>query len=614
MIRISQIKLPCGHSQGALEEKIRKTLRTGSRSLRFKIVRHSIDARRKPQLLDIFTVDADTGMNPKEESSLIRRLKNKNVSVSPGTAYRFPGPGTEKLEHRPVIIGAGPAGLFCALFLSERGYRPVLLERGRRMEERTGDVLKYWKTGLLDPLSNVQFGEGGAGTFSDGKLNTQINDKTGRSDQVLRIFTENGAPESILYESKPHIGTDRLRRVIPNIRKRIEAAGGEVRFDTVCTGFVFSDDPASHAEEENEGVRRLRGIQIRKTGDHTSPSDFMPADVVILAIGHSARDTMEEIFREGIPMEQKQFAVGFRVAHPQRLIDQSQYGISDPAELEKLGLSASPYKLTARALSGRGVYSFCMCPGGYIVNASSEKGHVCVNGMSDEKRDSGWANSAVVITVGQKEFGDPHVLAGMRFQRSLEKKAFLMGNGSIPVQSYSEFREGFNSDSRGRASAGSACDSNDHSGLFSVGTDTDETGAYKAGAHTAGSDESGDLNEHACQAFEAPWAKGSCVKAPLHRLLPDQLALDFIEGMEEFGKKIDGFSGPEAIVAGIESRTSSPVRITRGSTLESVGVRGLYPCGEGAGYAGGIMSAAMDGIRVAEAIAAKFAPFSSQDR
>lgn len=571
MIRISQIKLPCGHSRGALEGKIRKTLRTGSRSLRFKIVRHSIDARKKPQLLDIFTVDVETGMKPKEEASLLRRLKNKNVTISPGSAYRFPGPGTEKLQHRPVIIGAGPAGLFCALFLSERGYRPVLLERGRRMEERTEDVLKYWETGVLDPLSNVQFGEGGAGTFSDGKLNTQINDKTGRSDQVLRIFTENGAPESILYESKPHIGTDRLRRVIPNIRKRIEAAGGEVRFNTVCTEFVFSDLSDDNARGENTGLRRLMGIRIHTSGDDNGPSDFMPADAVVLAIGHSARDTMEEIFREGIPMEQKQFAVGFRVAHPQLLIDQSQYGISDPEELGKLGLSASPYKLTARASSGRGVYSFCMCPGGYIVNASSEKGHVCVNGMSDEKRDSGWANSAVVITVGQEEFGDPHVLAGMRFQRSLEKKAFLMGKGSVPVQSYSEFRTEYNSDSHDRAPA------------------------------------------NAGPAFEAPWAKGRCVKAPLHSLLPDRLTADFIEGMEEFGKKIEGFSGPEAVVAGIESRTSSPVRITRGSTLESVGVRGLYPCGEGAGYAGGIMSAAMDGMRVAEAIAARFAPFSSQE-
>ena len=613
MIRISQIKLPCGHSQGALEEKIRKTLRTGSRSLRFKIVRHSIDARKKPQLLDIFTVDVETGMKSKEEASLVRRLKNKNVTISPGSAYRFPGPGTEKLQHRPVIIGAGPAGLFCALFLSERGYRPVLLERGRRMEERTEDVLKYWETGVLDPLSNVQFGEGGAGTFSDGKLNTQINDKTGRSDQVLRIFAENGAPESILYESKPHIGTDRLRRVIPNIRKRIEAAGGEVRFNTVCTEFVFSDLSDDNAGGENTGLRRLMGIRIRTSGDDSGPSDFMPADAVVLAIGHSARDTMEEIFREGIPMEQKQFAVGFRVAHPQRLIDQSQYGISDPAELGKLGLSASPYKLTARASSGRGVYSFCMCPGGYIVNASSEKDHVCVNGMSDEKRDSGWANSAVVITVGQEEFGDPHVLAGMRFQRSLEKKAFLMGRGSIPVQSYSEFRTEYNSDSHDRAPAGSACDSNGHSGFFPGKAGLNETGKDGTCSYTAGSHESDNDNKNAGQAFEAPWAKGRCVKAPLHILLPDRLTADFIEGMEEFGKKIEGFSGPEAVVAGIESRTSSPVRITRGSTLESVGVKGLYPCGEGAGYAGGIMSAAMDGMRVAEAIAAKFAPFSSKE-
>ncbi len=578
MIRISQIKLPCGHSRGALEEKIRKTLRMGSRNLNFSIVRHSIDARKKPQLLDIFTVDVVTGMKPSEEQSLIRRLKNKNIAASPATVYRFPDSGSEVLRHRPVIIGAGPAGLFCALFLSEHGYRPIVIERGSRMEERTADVLRYWETGVLNPLSNVQFGEGGAGTFSDGKLNTQINDKTGRSNEVLRIFARNGAPESILYESKPHIGTDRLREVIPLIRRKIEAAGGQVCFNTVCTGFVFDHEkheaagPAGSADAAeltgSDYVRRLKGIYIRKTGDNAGDPVFLPADAVVLAIGHSARDTMEEIFREGIPMEQKQFAVGFRLAHPQSVIDESQYGISDPARIAGLGLSASPYKVTARASSGRGVYSFCMCPGGYIVNASSEEGHVCVNGMSDEQRDSGWANSAIVITVGQEEFGSSDVLAGMRFQRSLEKKAFLMGKGAVPVQTYAGFRDSF----RALSGAGEMCAPDSQN------------------------------------SFSAPWAKGRCVSAPLHTLLPEDLTSDFIEGMEQFGRKIHGFDGPQAIVAGIESRTSSPVRITRGSTLESTGAAGLYPCGEGAGYAGGIMSAAMDGMRVAEAIASRFAP------
>ena len=602
MIRISQLKLPCGHSEGALEEKIRKTLRTGSRNLSFTIVRHSIDARKKPLLLDIFTVDVDTGMKPAEEQSLIRRLKNKNIASSPVSVYRFPDSGSEILSHRPVIIGAGPAGLFCALFLSEHGYRPIVIERGSKMEERTADVLRYWETGVQDPLSNVQFGEGGAGTFSDGKLNTQINDKTGRSNEVLRIFARNGAPESILYESKPHIGTDRLREVIPRIRRKIEAAGGQVRFNTVCTGFVFD-----HAKPEAAGpagaagasdlpgsdhVRRLKGIYIQKSWDKAGDPVFLPADAVVLAIGHSARDTMEEIFREGIPMEQKQFAVGFRVAHPQSVIDESQYGISDPSRIASLGLSASPYKVTARASSGRGVYSFCMCPGGYIVNASSEEGHVCVNGMSDEKRDSGWANSAIVITVGQEEFGSSDVLAGMRFQRSLEKKAFLMGKGAVPVQTYTGFREGFRALSRAGEMSAPDLQNDPADGL----------------SDSFSENPSHNILDSPRDSFSAPWAKGSCVNAPLHTLLPEDLTSDFIEGMEQFGRKIHGFDGPQAIVAGIESRTSSPVRITRGSTLESTGAAGLYPCGEGAGYAGGIMSAAMDGMRVAEAIASRFAP------
>lgn len=342
MIRISQLKLPCGYTEGALENKIRKTLRIQDRPLHFTIVRHSVDARKKPLLFDMYTVDVDTKLSPKEEASLLRRLKNKNITPAPRDQYRFPDPGSRILPHRPVVIGAGPAGLFCALFLAEHGYRPLVIERGRRMEERTGDVESFWKTGLLDPASNVQFGEGGAGTFSDGKLNTQINDKTGRSARVLRVFVDEGAPESILYEGKPHIGTDRLRKVIPRIRERIERAGGEVRFETVCTGFTF--DSASAVP----GGRKLTGIKLRpayeagkKTDerlpdaerntdvpvsdaenktDERLPEQWIPAEVVVLAIGHSARDTIEELYREKIPLEQKQFAVGFRVAHPQSQI------------------------------------------------------------------------------------------------------------------------------------------------------------------------------------------------------------------------------------------------------------------------------------------------------
>ena len=543
MIRISQIKLPCGHSQGALEEKIRKTLRTGSRSLNFKIVRHSIDARKKPQLLDIFTVDVKTGMKPKEEASLVRRLKNKNVIISPGSAYRFPGPGTEKLQHRPVIIGAGPAGLFCALFLSERGYRPVLLERGRRMEERTEDVLKYWETGVLDPLSNVQFGEGGAGTFSDGKLNTQINDKTGRSDQVLRIFTENGAPESILYESKPHIGTDRLRRVIPNIRKRIEAAGGEVRFNTVCTEFVFSDLSDDNAGGENTGLRRLMGIRIRTSGDDNGPSDFMPADAVVLAIGHSARDTFEMLCRKNVAMKQKNFSIGVRIEHLQKDIDAAQYG-----ENHELDLPAAEYKL-AYHNGERACYSFCMCPGGEVMASSSEDGCIVTNGMSNYARNGRNANAGLLVNILPSDISSDDPLAGVYFQRELERKAFELGggNGYAPVQRYEDFKNDTKSDHIGKI---------------------------------------------------VPTYKPGYALSNLREILPDYVCDSLEEGIEYFNGKIRGFSDPDAVLTAVESRTSSPVTVIRDEHFNA-SVRGIYPCGEGCGYAGGITSAAVDGIKVA---------------
>ena len=616
MIRISQLRLPCGYAEGALENKIRKTLRLDGRALRYTIVRHSVDARKKPQLFDTYTVDVDAGLGAKEESALLRRLKNKNVSLALGVEYRFPENGTEPLPHRPVVIGAGPAGLFCALFLAEHGYRPLLIERGRKMEDRTADVERFWETGRLDPASNVQFGEGGAGTFSDGKLNTQVNDRTGRSGQVLRIFVDAGAPESILYEGMPHIGTDRLREVIPRIRRRIEEAGGQVRFETVCKGFTFADpDPA---ETDPVAPRRLTGLTLRPAYPQQGSSsqtdewteEWIPAEAVVFAVGHSARDTIEELYREKIPLEQKQFAVGFRVAHPQALIDESQYGVSEAEELRRMRLTASPYKLTARASSGHGVYSFCMCPGGYIVNASSEQEHLCVNGMSDEGRDSGWANSAIVITVGEAEFGSDHVLAGMAFQRKLEKRAWEIGKGAVPIQQYQDFRSSFFEDNRFVLDNRLVSDNMDSGDLKmdsdDLKMDADDLKTVDDDLKTAAD----DLKTEESFAEEA--VKGSCRKAPLHRLLPPELTKDFIEGMDQFGRRIKGFDGRDAIVAGIESRTSSPVRIPRGDTLESTGAAGLYPCGEGAGYAGGIMSAAMDGIRIAEAIARRYAPYTAE--
>lgn len=553
MIRISQLKLPCGHSRGDLEGRVRKILRLGGgEPLRIEIRKHSIDARKKPQLFDIYTVDADLGIGLSAEKKRIAKLRSKDISVVQPSEYSFPEAGCEKMEKRPVVIGAGPAGLFCALMLAEHGYRPILLERGRSIEHRSSDIEKYWETGVLDPSSNIQFGEGGAGTFSDGKLNTQINDKTGRSAEVLRIFVSAGAPEDILYEGKPHIGTDKLRTVIPAIRERIIAAGGEVRFEAQVTDLKI-----------REGA--VRAVILQDGG-------LLETDTVVLAPGHSARDTIRALYERGIPMQQKDFAVGLRVSHPQRLIDRSQYGVCEKEEMERLGLSAASYKLTARASSGRGVYSFCMCPGGYIVDASSEAGRIAVNGMSERARNSGRANSAIVCTVGAEEFGGSHPLQGMLFQQKLEEKAFRLGHGSVPVQRYHKFREKF--------------------------LQTEKSGEGTDRAPSDGAADEYLKTQDLC-------IRGRWREADLSDLLPRDLTRDFIEGMEYFDRKIEGFAGPEAFCAGLETRTSSPVRIPRGEDLQAE-IRGLYPCGEGAGYAGGIMSAAMDGIRVAEAIRKRF--------
>lgn len=553
MIRIAQLKLACGHSRADLEKRIRKALRLGEdRPLSYEIKRHSIDARKKPQLFNIYTIDADLQMGLKAEKKLVSKLRSKDVSVIVPERYQFPEAGNEQLTNRPVVIGAGPAGLFCALMLAEHGYMPILLERGKCVEERAEDIARYWETGKLDPSSNVQFGEGGAGTFSDGKLNTQINDKTGRSGEVLRIFTEAGAPEDILYESRPHIGTDKLKVVIPAIRARIIAEGGEVRFRTTVTDLEIAEGSVTAVLLDGGGK--------------------IETDTVILAPGHSARDTMRSLYEKGIPVEQKAFAIGLRVSHPQSLIDKAQYGVWEKEEMEKLGLTAANYKLTARAASGRGVYSFCMCPGGYIVDASSEPGRIAVNGMSEHARNSGRANSAIVCTIAPEEFGGDHPLQGMFLQRELEEEAYRLGAGSVPVQTYIGLKEQF----EGRT--GDAAD-----------LQTNNTSA------TCMKDLTGDL----C-------IRGRWREADLSGLLPEAVTTDFIDGMEQFDRKIPGFAGPEAFVAGLESRTSSPVRIPRGDDLQSA-VRGLYPCGEGAGYAGGIMSAAMDGIRVAEAVRRRFA-------
>ncbi len=546
MIRMNQLKLPCGHGEGDLEIRILKTLKMKrtAESLTYRIVRHSVDARKKPLLYDVYTVDVSLGGGPAREKSLVSKLKNNNIQYCRPVVYRFPKAGETPITDRPVVIGAGPAGLFCTLLLARHGYRPLLIERGRPVEQRQEDIRRFWESGRLDPSSNVQFGEGGAGTFSDGKLNTLVNDKEGRAAFVLETFVKAGGPPEILYEAKPHVGSDRLLQILPRLRAEILAAGGEIRFETCCLGF-----------RTEQGV--LTGVETDK--------GLIETHTAVLAPGHSARDTFERLYAQGVPMIQKNFAVGMRVSHPQSMIDRSQYGIDE------------------------------------VVNASSEPGKLAVNGMSLYARDSGRANSAIVMTVGAEEFGSDHPLAGMEFQRRLETRAWQLGQGKIPVEAYTELKEKFEQ-AEGQdlpawsADAQAAPSRNDAQLIVRPQNNAEQAAADAAIA----------------ERFVPVCIEGGWTSAPLHTLLPADMTRDFIDGMEDFGRRIKGFNGEEALVIGLESRTSSPVRIPRGKDMQSQ-IEGLYPCGEGAGYAGGIMSAAMDGMKTAEAIRKKYSPMAEQD-
>ena len=408
MLRINQLKLPVGHSDAQLEAKTCKLLRTKEKP-QIRIVRRSVDARKKPELYFNYVLDVQI----KNEKEVYKHCDKKQVILYREEPYCFPIK-EYKGEIRPVIIGMGPAGLFCAYMLAEAGFRPIVLERGSCMEERTADVENFWKTGKLKVASNVQFGEGGAGTFSDGKLNTLVKDKYGRNRKVLSVFVQEGAPEEILYDYKPHIGTDVLKTVIINMRKRIIQWGGEVRFQSEVTGFETVDN-------------KVTAVII-------NDKERLPARFVVLAPGHSARDTFQVLYDMGLEMEAKPFAVGFRVEHPQVWINRSQYGCD---MVEELG--SAPYKVTASA-GERGVYSFCMCPGGYVVNASSEEGRLAINGMSYHARDSKNANSAIIVSVTPKDFESEHPLSGVAFQRKLEEKAYRIGEGKIPVERYGAFK------------------------------------------------------------------------------------------------------------------------------------------------------------------------------
>ena len=537
MLQYQQCKLE--YTKDSKEELIKKT----ARQLRmhpeeisnFKILHKSLDARKKPELYYTYTVAFSC---QDEEMVLRRNRRNKNLSefLPPPDLQEFVKDvkQTAGKEEKIVIVGSGPAGLMCAYFLALCGRKPVVIERGGSMWERVEKVSRFWDEGVLDTETNVSFGEGGAGTFSDGKLNTGVKDKTGKKTFILDAFIRHGAPEKIGYLSKPHIGTDELRDVILSMRETITELDGTYRFHTRLTGIIEKT-----SVEEEGTVRRLAGIRVC---DEKGNEEEILCDKCILAIGHSARDTFEWLRDAGIPMEQKPFAVGVRVEHPQKKINESQYGTDDGR------LPAADYKLTGKTSDGRGVYSFCMCPGGYVVNASTEEGGTVVNGMSNHARDSVHANSAIIVTVGEKDFGSSDELAGVAFQRELERRTFEVAHGKIPVQTLGDFETGRTSVSLG-----------------------------------------GNL----------PSTKGGYVPANVKKILPSFVADGIMEGMRQFGRKIKGFDDEDTLILGTETRTSSPVRIVRDASLESEGMKGLYPCGEGAGYAGGIMSAAMDGLRVA---------------
>ena len=554
MIRINQVKVPVVNNgdtekliaqhKDLLRKKAASLLRVPEKDIqKVEILRQSIDARKKPDIIYSYVIDIQVSG---EEKLLKKIAKDKKlasqITKSDTVKYHFPAYGDKPLRKPVVIVGMGPAGLFCGYFLALHGYRPILLERGRDVDSRKADVEQFWQGGKLLKDSNVQFGEGGAGTFSDGKLNTLVKEKYGRNKAVLETFVHFGAKESILYDAKPHIGTDVLCDIVKKMRQEIIRMGGTVRFDSKVTDLCIE-----------EGA--IKGVIVN--GQET-----LECEQLVLALGHSARDTFEMLLRRAIPMEPKAFAVGFRVEHPQEMINRELYGMSDPGVL-----GAAAYKVTAQTATGRGVYSFCMCPGGYVVNASSEEGRLAVNGMSYSGRDGRNANSAIIVAVTPEDFGASHPLAGIEFQRRLEEKAYGLAQGKIPVQRYGDFREKV------------------------LGGNAQENKTW----------EMSELQ---------PMCKGLYQWSDLTTLLTGNCNEAFVEGMEVFARQIKGFDDPAAILSGVESRTSSPVRIPRDEeNLQSV-IKGLYPCGEGAGYAGGITSAAMDGLRVAEKIATAFAPFS----
>jgi uncharacterized FAD-dependent dehydrogenase len=541
MLRLNEVKLPLNHTGDELPAAILARLDIPAADLLgFTVFKRSYDARKKTAIVLIYSLDVDV----RDEAALLKRLKHDaHLMPSPDTAYKYVAAGEQLAGHdqnpRPVVIGTGPCGLFAALILAQMGLRPIILERGKQVRERTVDTFGFWRKRELNPESNVQFGEGGAGTFSDGKLYSQIKDPKHYGRKVLTEFVKAGAPEEIIYVSKPHIGTFRLVKMVEQMRANIEAMGGEYRFGNKVVDIEI---------EQGVDGGQVRGLTLES-------GEKIVTNHVVLAIGHSARDTFEMLYQRGVYIEAKPFSIGFRVEHPQSLIDTCRFGPNAGHPI----LGAADYKLVHHASNGRAVYSFCMCPGGTVVAAASEPGRVVTNGMSQYSRNERNANSAIVVSISPEVDYPGHPLAGIEFQRRLEEKAFELGGGTYnaPGQLMGDFVAG-----RASTEFGAVVPS------------------YKPGVHLT----------------------------DLAQILPEFAVTALREAFPAFDKQVRGYFKHDAVLTGLETRTSSPIRIKRrDDTLQSLNTRGLFPAGEGAGYAGGILSAGVDGIKVAEAVALSMA-------